>query len=62
MDNNEYKPLTVSELIEVLKQFNPDKEVQITYMVGFMKHIHPIVKARIEDNNAVEIDITMYYG
>lgn len=35
MENDEYKPLTVSELIEVLKQFNPDKEVQITYMVGF---------------------------
>ena len=35
MVNNEYKPLTVSELIEVLKQFNPDKEVQINYIVGF---------------------------
>lgn len=60
MDNNEYKPLTVSELIEVLKQFNPDKEVQITYMIGFIKHVYPIVKSRIEDNNAVEIDIIMY--
>jgi hypothetical protein len=59
MVNDEYKPLTVSELIEVLKQFNPDKEVQITYMVGFKKYIHPIVKARIEDNKAVEIDITL---
>lgn len=59
MDNNEYKPLTVSELIEVLKQYNPDKEIQVTYMVGFRKHIHPIVKARIEDNKAVEIDITL---
>ncbi len=59
MVNDEYKPLTVSELIEVLKQFNPDKEVQITYMVGFKKYIHPIVNARIEDNKAVEIDITM---
>lgn len=60
MENDEYKPLTVSELIEVLKQFNPDKEVQITYMVGFRKYVYPIVKARIEDNNAVEIDITVH--
>ena len=60
MNNNEYKPLTVSELIEVLKQLNPDKEVRITYMVGFRKHVYPIVKARIEDNNAVEIDITVH--
>lgn len=59
MEQEEYKPLTVSELIEVLKQFNPDKEVQITYMVGFRKHVYPIVKARIEDNKAVEIDITV---
>ena len=59
MEHEEYKPLTVSELIEVLKQFNPDKEVQIIYMVGFRKYVYPIVKARIEYNKAVEIDITV---
>ena len=59
----DYKPLTIGELVEVLKQYNSEKDVYIVLNKGMAKHLFPIVKERIEDfdkYNRLEIDITQY--
>lgn len=59
----EYKPLTVGELIEILKQYNQDATIETVRYAGFSKHILPIVEKIIEydkDTNKVEIDVTLY--
>lgn len=62
-DYEDYKPLTVGELIEVLKQYNSENDVCIVLYKGVAKYLSPIVKARIEafdKYNRLEIDITQY--
>lgn len=57
----ESKSYTVGELIDFLKQFNPDVTVNITRFKGFTEHIFPLLKKDVDYNkysHSVEIDVT----
>ena len=64
MDNTSmiYKALTVGELIDVLKKYNPEDKIATIRYIGFSKHVLPIVEKSVEyneRNNTVEIDVTI---
>ena len=63
MENKSNKSYTVGELIDFLKQFNPDDVVNITRLKGFTEHIFPLLKEDVEHvnySNSVNIDVTRY--
>ena len=53
--------MSVGELIDFLKQFNPDDAIYITRLNGFTEHIFHLLKEDVDYNkysHSVEIDVT----